>query len=219
MLWKCCIQYASKFGKLSSGHRTGKGQFSFQSQRYGMPKNAQGTTQLHSSYMLVKKCSKFSRPGFNSMWTMNLQMFNLDLEKVRGTWDQIANIQWIIKKPREFQKNIYFFCFVDYAKAFDCVDHNKLGNSERDGNTRPPALPLETGQEATVRTGHGTKDWFQTGKEVPQDYILSLCLFNLYAEYFMRNAGLNKWRRTKEPLDESERGELKSCLKTQHSGN
>ena len=90
--------------------------------------------------------------------------------KGRGTKDPIANIHWIMGKAREFQKNIYF-CFVDYAKAFDCVDHNKLENSERDGNTRPPDLPLGNlyaGQEATVRTGHGTTDWFQIGKGVLQ---------------------------------------------------
>ena len=81
MLWKCCTQYASKFGKLSSGHRTGKGQFSFQSQRKAMPKNVQTTAQLHSSHMLAKKCSKFSKPGFSNMWTMNFQMFKLVLEK------------------------------------------------------------------------------------------------------------------------------------------
>ena len=81
MLWKCCTQYASKFGKLSSGHRTGEGQFSFQSQRNTMPKNAQITAQLHSSHTLVKKSSKFSKPGFNNMWTMNFQMFKLVLEK------------------------------------------------------------------------------------------------------------------------------------------
>ena len=81
MLWKCCTQYVSKFGKLSSGHKTGKGQFSFQSQRKAMPKNAQTTAQLHSSHMLVKECSKFSKPGFNSMWTMNFQMYKLVLEK------------------------------------------------------------------------------------------------------------------------------------------
>ena len=81
MLWKCCTQDASKFGKLSSGHRTGKGQFSFQSQRKVMPKNAQTTIQLHSSNMLVKQCSKFSKPGFSNTWTMNFQMLKLDLEK------------------------------------------------------------------------------------------------------------------------------------------
>ena len=81
MLWKCCTQYASKFGRLSSGHRTGKGQFSFQSQRKAMPKNAQTTAQLHSSHMLVKWCLKFSKSGFSNMCTVNLQMFKLVLEK------------------------------------------------------------------------------------------------------------------------------------------
>ena len=81
MLWKCCTQYASTFGKLSSGHRTGKGQFSFQSQRKAMPKNAQTTAQLHSSHMLVKSCSRFSKPGFSNTWTVNFQMFKLVLEK------------------------------------------------------------------------------------------------------------------------------------------
>ena len=112
--------------------------------------------------------------------------------KGRGTRDQIAS--WITKKAREFQKNIYF-CFIDNAKAFDCVDHNKLENSERDGNTRPPDLPLEKPvcrSGATVRTGHGTTDWFQIGKGVHQVCILSPCLFNLYAEYIMRNAGLDE---------------------------
>ena len=105
--------------------------------------------------------------------------------KGRGTRDQIANICWIIKKAREFQKNIYF-CFTDYAKAFDCVDHNKLENSSRDGHTRPPDLPPEKSvcsQEAIVRTGHGTTYWFQIGKGVQQGCILSSYLLNLYAEY------------------------------------
>ena len=114
--------------------------------------------------------------------------------KGRGTRDQIAKIHWIMEKGREFQKNIYF-CFIDYAKAFDCVDHNKLENSERDGNTRPPDLPLRNlyaDEEATVRTGHGTTDWFQIGKGVRQGCILSPCLFNIYADYIMRNAGLDE---------------------------
>ena len=118
-----------------------KHQFSFQFQRKAMPKNVQTTTQLHSFHMLVKWCSKFSKPGFSNMWTVNFQMFNLVLEKQR-TRDQIANIRWIIKKAREFQKN-NIFCFINYAKAFEYVDHNKLENSERYGHTRPPDLPLE----------------------------------------------------------------------------
>ena len=115
--------------------------------------------------------------------------------KGRGTRDQIANIIWIIeKKKREFQKIIYF-CLIDYGKVFNYVNHNKLENFERDGNTRPPDLPLRNlyaSQEATVRTGHGTTDWFQIGKGVCQGCISSPCLFNLYAEYIMRNAGLDE---------------------------
>ena len=156
--------------------------------------------------------------------------------KGRGTRDQIANIRWIIKKAREFQKNIYF-CFIDYAKAFDCVDHNNLWKTHKEIGI-PDHLTcllrnLYAHQEATVRTGHGTTDWFQIGKGVCQGCILSPCLFYLYAEYIMRNAGLDeaqdgikiagrnsnkliyaddhpyhkKHRRTKEPLGESERGE------------
>ena len=101
----------------------------------------------------------------------------------RRTRDQIANIHWVIEKAREFQKNIYF-CFIDYTKAFDCVDHNKLCDL--------PLRNLYAGQEATIRTGHGTTDCFQTGKGVRQGCILSPCLFNLYAEYIMRNAGLDE---------------------------
>ena len=81
MLWKCCTQYVNNIGKLSSGHRTGKGQLSFQSQRKAMPKNVQTTAQLNSSHMLAKKCSKFSKPGFSNMWTVNFLMFKLVLEK------------------------------------------------------------------------------------------------------------------------------------------
>ena len=115
--------------------------------------------------------------------------------KGRGTRDQTANICFIIKKAREFQKNIYFF-FIDYAKAFDCVDHNKLWNILKEMGI-PDHLTcllrnLYAGQEATVRTGYQTTDWFQIGKRVRQDCILSPCLFNLYAEYIMRNAGLDK---------------------------
>ena len=115
--------------------------------------------------------------------------------KGRGTRDQIANIYWIMEKAREFQKNIYF-CFIDYARAFDCVDHNKLRKILKEMGI-PDYLTsllrnLYTGQEATVRTGHGTTDWFQIGKGVFQGCILSPCLFNLYAEYIMRNAGLEE---------------------------
>ena len=117
---------------------------------------------------------------------MNFQMFNLDLEKAEKPEIKLPTSVGLLKKIREFQENIYF-CFTDYAKAFDYVDHNKLENSKRDGNTRPPDLlrNLYTGQEATVRTGHGTTDQFQIGKGVGQGCILFICLFNIYAEYII----------------------------------
>ena len=113
--------------------------------------------------------------------------------KGRGTRDQVVNIRWIIKKAREFQKNIYF-CFIDYAKASDCVDHNKLWKILKEIGI-PEHLTcllrnLYASQIATVRTGLGTTDWFQIGKGARQGYILSPCLLNFYAEYIMRNAGL-----------------------------
>ena len=115
MLLKCCTHYVSKFRKLSSGHRTGKGQFSFQSQRRAMPKNVQTTGQLCSFHMLIRLCSKSFKLGFSSMWIENFQMYKLGFRKGRGTRDQIAHIRWILEKERELQKNI-FFCFIDYAK-------------------------------------------------------------------------------------------------------
>ena len=131
-----------------------------------------------------------------------LQYVNHDLpdiqagfRKGRGTRDQNENIPWIIEKAREFQKKI-FFCFIDYAKAFDCVDLNKLWKILKEMGI-PDHLTcllkkLYAGQETTVRTGHGTTDWFQIGKGVHQGCILSPCSFNLYAEYIMRNAGLEE---------------------------
>ena len=168
--------------------------------------------------------------------------------KGRGTRDQNGNIHWIMEKAREFQKNIYF-CFIDYAKAFDCVDHKKLWKILK-GIGIPDHLScflrnLYACQEATVRTGHGTTDWFQMGKGVQQGCILSPCLFNLYAEYIMWNTDRikhrlgsklqgkisitsdmqmprplwQKQRGTKEPFDENKRREWKSRLKTLHSKN
>ena len=159
----------------------------------------------------AKDCSNYHTIAFISQATKVMlkilqarlqQYMNRELPDVqagfrkgRGTRDQIANILWIIEKAREFQKNIYF-CFIDYAKAFDCVDHNKLWKILQEMGI-PDHLTgllrnLYAGQEATVRTGHGTTDWFQIGKGVCQVCILSPCLFNLYAEYIMRNAGLEE---------------------------
>ena len=115
--------------------------------------------------------------------------------KGRGTRDQIANIRWMVEKAREFQKNIYF-CFIDYAKGLDCVDHKKLQEILKEMGTLDHLTcllrNLYAGQEATVRTGHGTTNWFPIGRGVRQGCILSPCLFNFYAEYIMRNAELEE---------------------------
>ena len=128
---------------------------------------------------------------------MNRELLDVQIgfRKGRGTKDQIANIHWIMEKIREFQKNRIFY-FIDYAKAFDCVDHNKLWKILQEMGI-PYHLAcllrnLYAGQEATVRTGHETTDWSQIGKGICQGCILSPCLFNLYAEYIMRNAGLEE---------------------------
>ena len=145
-------------------------QFSFQSQRKAMPKNDQTTAQLHSSHMLVK----ILQARLQQYMNRELPDVQVGFRKGRGTRDQIANICWIMEKAREFQKNIYL-CFIDYAKAFDCVDHNKLWKILKEMGI-PDHLTcllrnLYSGQEATVRTGLGTIDWSQIGKGVRQGCI------------------------------------------------
>ena len=177
------------------------------------------------------------------MWTVNFQMFKLDLEKAEQPEIKLPTFVGSSKK-QEFQKNI---CFIDYAKAFDCVHHNKLWKILQEMGIPDHFTCLlrnqYAGQEATVRTGHETTYWFQIGKGVRQGCILSPCLLNFYAECIMQNTRLDeaqagikivrrnmqicrwqhpygrKQRRTKELLDESERGEQKSWLKAQHSEN
>ena len=137
---------------------------------------------------------KILQAGFNSMWTMNFQMFKLVLEKAEEPDIKLPTSAGLSKK-QEFQKNIWF-CFTYYAKAFDCVDHNKLWKILKETGI-PDHLTwllrnLYAGQEATVRMGHGITNWFQIGKGVCQGCILSACLFNLYAEYIMRNPRLDE---------------------------
>ena len=142
MLWKCCTQYASKFGKLSSGHRTGKGQFSFQSQRKAMPKNVQTITQLHSSHMLAKEYSKFSRPGFSNTWSVNFQMFKLILEKAEEPEIKLPTSAGSSKSKRVPEKHLFLLYWLCQS-LWLCGSQWTVENSERDGNTRPPDLPLE----------------------------------------------------------------------------
>jgi len=145
----------------------------------------------HASKVMLKILQASLQQNVNR----ELRDIQAGFRKGRGTRDQIANIRWIIEKAREFQKSIYF-CFIDYAKAFDCVDHNKLKKILKETGI-PDHLTcllrnLNAGQEATVRTGHGTMHWFQIGKGVRQGCILSPFLFNLYEENPMRNAGLDE---------------------------
>ena len=156
-----------------------------------MPKDAQTTTQLHS--IAIQVMLKILQARLQQYVNHEFPDVQAGFRKDRGTRDQIANIHWIINKATEFQKNIYF-CFIDYAKAFDCVDHNKLWKILQEMG-KPDHLTcllrnLYAGQEATVRTGHRI-DRRQIEKGVHhQGWILSPCLFNLYEEYIVRNAGL-----------------------------
>ena len=155
-----------------------------------------------SNYCTIALISHASKVMLKILQATLQQYVNCELPDVqagfrkgRGTRGQIANICRVIKKAREFQKNIYF-CFIDYAKAFDCVDHNKLWKVLKEMGIADHLTcllrTLYAGQEATVRTGHGTTDLFKIGTGAHQGCILSPCLFNLYAEYIRRNAGLNE---------------------------
>uniref|UniRef100_A0A4W2IAR7 Reverse transcriptase domain-containing protein n=1 Tax=Bos indicus x Bos taurus TaxID=30522 RepID=A0A4W2IAR7_BOBOX len=167
-----------------------------------IPIPKKGNAKECSNYCTIVLISHASKVMLKILQARLQQYVNCELPDVqtgfrkgRGTRDQIANIRWIIKKASKFQKNIYF-CFIDYAKAFDCVDHNKLWKILKEMGI-PDHLTcllrnLYAGQEATVRTGHGTTDWFQIGKGLRQGCILSPCLFNFYAEYIMRNDGLEE---------------------------
>ena len=197
MLLKGCTQYVTKFGKLSSGHRTGRSLFLFHSQRREIPKNAQITVQLPSFHILAKLCSKSFNLYFRSKWTKNFHMYKVDLGKVEEP--EIKLPTFIGSKRKQGNLNIYVYFwlyFIDYSKAFDCVDHNKLWKVLKEMGI-PDYLThllriLYAGQEATVRTGHGTMNWFKIEKGVHQGYILSSCLFNFFPEYIMWNARQNE---------------------------
>ena len=157
-----------------------------------MPKNAQTIALISHASKVMLKILQARLQEYVNREPPDVQA---GFRKGRQTRDQIANNRWIIKKAREFQKNIYFF-FVNCAKAFDCVDHNVLWKSHQEIGI-PDHLTyllrnLYAGQEATGRTAHGTTDWFQIGKGVRQRCILSRCLFNLYAEDIMQNARLDE---------------------------
>ena len=180
ILWKCCTQHVSKFGKLSSGHRTGKGQFLFQSLRKAMPKIAQTTTQLHSFHMLVKYCSKFSKPGFSNMWTVNFLMFKLVLERAEEPEIKLPTSTGSSKKQESFRKTSTF-ALLTMPKPLTVWITINCGKFWKrwEYQTHLTCLlrNLYAGQEATVRPVHGTTDCFQIGKGVRQGCILSPCSF------------------------------------------
>ena len=150
--------------------------------------SVQTTTQLHTFHTANKVMFKIFQARLQQYVNHELPDVQAGFRKGRGARDQIGNICWIIEKAREFQKNIYL-CFIDYVKAFDCVDHNKLWKILQEMGISDHLTHLlrnlHAGQEATVRTGQGTKDWFQVRKGVHHGCILSPFLFNLYAEYIM----------------------------------
>ena len=167
-----------------------------------IPIPKKGNTKECSSYCTIALISNASKVMLKILQARFQQYVNCELPDVhvgfrkdRGTRDQISNIYWIIEKSRKLQKNIYF-CFIDYAKAFDCVDHNKLRKILKEMGI-PDLLSCllrnqYAGQEETFRTGHRTMDWFQIGKGVCQGCILSPYLFNLFAEYIIQDAGLDE---------------------------
>ena len=161
-----------------------------------------GNAKECSNYCTIALISHASKVMLKILQARLQQYVNSEIPDVqagfrkgRGTRDQIANIHWIMEKARAFQKNIYF-CFIDYAKAFGCVDHNKLWTILKEMGIQEHLIcllrNLYAGQETTDRTGHETTYWFQIGKGVCQGCILSPCLFNLYVEYIMRNDGLHE---------------------------
>ena len=162
MLWKCCTQYASKLGKLSSGHRTGKDQFSFQSQRKAMSNNIQSYCLIALISHTTKVMPKILQARLQQYVNRELPDVHTGFRKCRATRDQLFNLLWIIEKARELQKNIYF-CFIDNKKVFDCVDHCKLWKIlQKMGISDHLSCLLRNlyaGEEVTVRTKHGTMYW------------------------------------------------------------
>ena len=181
MLLKCCTQYVSKFGKLSSSHRTGKDHFSFQSQRREMSKNVQTTTQLSSFHKLARLRSKSFKLVFSRTWT-GLPHIQVGFRKGKESRDQIANICWIIEKAREFQKNIYF-SFTDYTKAFDCVDHNKLWKIFKEIGI-PDQLTCLLRNRMQVKKQQLEQDMEQqTGSKLGKKYIKAVYCHPAYLTY------------------------------------
>ena len=174
MLWKCCTQYASKFRKHRNGHRTEKCQFSFQSQRKAMPKECSNYCTISLILNVSKVMLKILQARLQQYLNCELPDVQVGFRKGRGARDQIATF-WIIEKAQEFQKNIYF-CFIDNTKAFDSVDHKKLENPSRDGNTKPLYLSPEKPvcRLRSKSLGPGTEQ--RTGSKLGKEYVKAVLL-------------------------------------------
>ena len=245
MLLKCCTQYVSKFGKLSKGHMTEKGQSSSQFPRRAVLKNVQTIGQLHLFPMLIRLCSKSSKLGFRIMWTENFQMFKLGLEKAQEPEMKLSTFAGSYRKQENSRKTSTSVLLTTLKPLTVWITTN-CGKLFKEMGI-PDHLTcllrnLYEGQEETVRTLYGTTNWFR----IENGCLLSSCLFNLNAEHIMQNAGLDevqtRWNQdcqekyqpqicrwhhsngrkqkgTKESLDEGEGGEWKSQLKTEQSKN
>ena len=179
-LWKCCTQYARKFGKLSIGHRTGKGQFSFQSQRKAMPKNVQTIAQLHSFHMLTKECSKFSKPGFNKTWTVNFKIFKLDLEKAEEPEIKLPTSAGSSKK-QNFQRTSTS-ALLTMQSLWLCRSQQTVENSSR--------WEYQTTWPASWKLCMQAKKWQleldmeqQTGSKSGKEYIKAVYCHPVYLTY------------------------------------
>ena len=191
MLLTCCTCYASKFGKLSSGFRTGKVQFSFQSQERQCQKCSHHYTIAHISHATTEIMLKILQARLQQYMNQELTDVLARFRKGRGVRDQIANTCWIIEKARKFQKNIYF-CFIDKVKTFDYVNYNKLWNILNEMGIPDYLTCLQRNlyarQEAKVRSEHGMTNWFQTGKE----YIKAAYCHPTYLTY-MQSTSCECW--------------------------
>ena len=185
MLLKCYTQYASKIGKLSSGHRTGKGQFSFQSQRKAMPSNVQTTCTVAFISYTSKVVLKILQARLQQYMNQECPDVQAGFREGRGTRDQVANIHWIIEKAMNSRKTSALLTVPEPLTVW--ITTNCL---KEIGIPDHLTCLLRMHTEAPVRNIHGTTDWFQIGKGLHQGCILSPCSFNLYAEYIMRNTRL-----------------------------
>ena len=194
MLWKCCTQYASKFGKLSSGHRIGKGQFFIPIPKKG---NAKECSNYHTT-VLISHASKVIQtqnpPSQVSAWTVNFQMFKLVWEKAEESEIKLPTSAGSWKKQESSRKHLFMFYW--WCQSLWLCGSQKMWKILQEMGIPDHLIcllrNLYAGQEATVRSGHGTTDWFQIGKGVCQGCILSPWLFNLYAEYIRKNTGLEE---------------------------